>query len=67
MEGDQENANTGEIVPGSWRTDEATQAWGGFQKLKGNTSSKAAKYQREYLKAYFRSPAGSVWWQDNMI
>lgn len=61
---DQENANH-EIIPGAWR---ATTNMHDVDNIRGpNRDSTAAKKQREYLKLYFNSAAGSVPWQDRMI
>lgn len=61
---DVENANH-QIIPGAWR---ATANMHDVDSIKGpNRDSTAAKKQREYLKLYFNSEAGSVPWQDRMI
>ena len=39
----------------------------GLDVAPGNTSAKVAKVVRNYLRAYYTSPAGKVAWQDNMI
>lgn len=61
---DHEDANH-DIIPGSWRSDAGmldVERCGGT-----NKDTVAAKKQREYLKLYFNSFAGSVPWQDRMI
>jgi hypothetical protein len=61
---DQEDANYN-IIPGAWRAGANMQE---VDQMRGpNRDSTAAKKQREYLKLYFNSPAGSVPWQDRMI
>ena len=54
-----------DIVPGSWRN--GANMVDVERARCSNKDSTAAKKQREYLKLYFNSPAGSVPWQDNMI
>ena len=60
---DRENAQTHDLIPGAWRQDVrlARLALPG-----GNTSTRAAKEQRDYIKAYFNT-VGRVDWQDEMI
>lgn len=61
---DEENANH-QITPGSWR---AYAAMHDVDKIMGpNRDNTAAKKQREYLKLYVNSTAGSVTWQDRRI
>ena len=61
---DAENTNH-RIIPGSWR---ASANMYDVDNIRGsNRDSTAAKKQREYLKLYFNSAAGSVPWQDSMI
>jgi hypothetical protein len=61
---DDENANH-QIIPGQWR---ATTGMHDVDCIQGNNrDSTAAKKQREYLKLYFNSEAGSVPWQEHMI
>lgn len=62
---DLEDPDTHELVPGSWREDQ--EVLHSMRKMGGNTSLKAAKLMRDYLKEYYNSEAGSVSWQDNMI
>ncbi|KAK3108095.1 hypothetical protein FSP39_001045 [Pinctada imbricata] len=53
------------IVPGAWR---ATAYMHEVDQVRGhNVDATRAKRQREYLRLYFNSTAGSVPWQDNMI
>ena len=61
---DQED-NNHNIIPGEWRKDNPLMD--GVSELPSNSTTKAAKNQREYLRAYFSSEAGSVSWQDDMI
>ena len=61
---DQED-NNHNIIPGEWRKDNPL--IDGVSELPPNSATKAAKNQREYLRAYFSSVAGSVSWQDDMI
>ena len=53
------------VIPGAWRDginlDEMHHIRG------GNFTSRTAKRQRLYLKAYYNSPVGSVAWQDRMV
>jgi hypothetical protein len=53
-----------DVIPGAWREDVQLQDMP--QPYARNRDSKAAKIQRDYLKAYFNSPAGSVPWQDRL-
>ena len=53
------------LVPGAWRLDSNMHDM--EQVIGGNRDSVAAKKQREYLKLYFNSPAGSVPWQEHMV
>lgn len=62
---DREDPLTHAIIPGAWRDEHATLT--GLEVLHGNNATKVAKAQRDYLRQYFVSPAGSVPWQDNMI
>ena len=66
VEVDSENANH-QVVPESWRNEEAVTAWESLDALSGNTSSKAGKLQRDYMAEYYSSPAGAVTWQDRMV
>jgi len=60
MEDDNHN-----LVPGLWRVDANMHE---LDRVVGpNRDTIAAKKQREYLRLYFNSPAGSVPWQDRMI
>ena len=53
------------IIPVQWR---ATANMHEVDNVVGpNRDTIAAKKQREYLKLYFNSPAGSVPWQERMI
>ena len=61
---DHEDGNH-DLVAGAWRQDANMHD---VDQAKGpNRDSTAAKKQREYLKLYFNSAAGSVPWQDRMI
>ena len=57
--------DTHDLIPGLWRANanmhEVNTVMG------PNRDTIAAKKQREYLRLYFNSPAGSVPWQDRMI
>ena len=63
MDAEDEDHN---IVPGAWRDEvqmgEVQQAVGG-----GNIDNVVGKQQREYLRMYFCSAAGSVPWQERMV
>ena len=58
---DQEDAN-GNLIPGDWRRNANME-----QARDPTRESTKAKQEREYLKLYFNSSAGSVPWQDNMV
>ena len=61
---DVEDANH-DMIPGAWRADANIPE---VNNVRGNNrDSAAAKIQRDYLKEYFNSPAGSVPWQNRMI
>ncbi|KAK3084692.1 hypothetical protein FSP39_017590 [Pinctada imbricata] len=61
---DQEDDNH-QVINGAWRNDLNMQD---VDNVTGpNRATRAAKSQREYLKHYFNSNAGSVPWQNNMI
>ena len=60
---DQEDAN-GNLIPGEWRRNVNLQDM--EQTRVPTRESTKAKQDREYLKPYFNSPAGSVPRQDNM-
>ena len=61
---DREDANHN-IVEGDWRRGANLQD---IERVgRGNRESVAGKKQRELLKLYFNSPAGSVPWQEEMI
>lgn len=62
---DREDPETHEVTPGAWRQEE--QLMGLDNMRRGNNSTQAAKQQREALKEYFVSEAGSVPWQDRMV
>ena len=61
---DREDENH-QVIPGQWRQDAEMPDLGG--QLRGHRLNEHAKLQREYLRRYFNSPAGSVPWQENMI
>lgn len=61
---DQEDQNKN-AIPGEWRNDNPL--LDGWRDLPNNSTTNAAKKQREYLRAYFSSDAGSVPWQEDMI
>lgn len=61
---DREHPTTHEVLPGTWRDDDCLV---GLERLKGNNSTNYAKAVREYQRAYYTSPVGSVPWQDAMI
>ena len=58
---DQEDADHN-LIPGEWRDTAKVE-----QVIAPNRDTKAAKQQREYLRLYLSSAAGSVSWQDRMI
>lgn len=65
METDQEDAESHEVIPGSWRADPPLS---GVQDLpSGSRSNQGARSQRDYMRDYFNSVYGSVPWQDKMI
>ena len=53
------------LIPGMWRQN--AQMHEVEQVVGPNRDTTEAKRQREYLRLYFNSPAGSVPWQDRMI
>jgi len=54
------------VIPGAWRDDfSLLDAMNNVRG--GNRLTKAAKYQREYISAYYNSARGSVPWQRDMI
>ena len=61
---DGEDANHN-IIPGESRKDNPL--LDGISDLGRNSTTKAAKNQREYLRAYVNSEVGSVPWQNDMI
>jgi hypothetical protein len=61
---DREDGNRN-VIPGSWRLGNTWEQE--LRRITGNTASKLAKQQREYLKHYYSSEAGSVPWQNDMI
>ena len=67
VEGDTVDPATSVIIPGAWREGCHLNALTGLENSAGNTSSKAAKLQRDYLCEYYNSSRGSVPWQDCMI
>lgn len=52
-------------IPGAWRA--GIQMHDINRNIGGNTGKKRAKAQRDLLKLYYNSPAGSVPWQEDMI
>lgn len=52
------------VVPGAWRKDRELPS---VPVSNARNATTAAKKNRDNLKAYFLSPAGSVSWQENMI
>ncbi|XP_066974246.1 uncharacterized protein [Macrobrachium rosenbergii] len=63
QEGDQENPVTHDFVPCAWRSDPPIGK--ALPTVGGNTATRNAKEQRNILKDYFSSPAGSITWQEN--
>ena len=61
---DAEDQDTHQVIPGTWRDNEALL---GLQAMGRNTMSTAGKHQRNYLMSYYNSPVGSVAWQQDMI
>ncbi|XP_063960239.1 putative nuclease HARBI1 [Lytechinus pictus] len=61
---DFEDPATHNIIPGIWRGDRELAS---LDVMRGNNTTKAAKAQRDYLRSYYTSPAGSVPWQEKMI
>lgn len=64
-EGDEEDPMTHEVIPGTWRRDPPVGI--PIERVTCNTAARLAKEQRDYLKQYFTSPAGSVPWQESRI
>ena len=60
---DREDGNH-DLIPGAWR--EGRQLLG-LHNIGGNRQTRAGKLQRDYLKHYYCSPAGSVPWQERML
>ena len=61
---DREDDN-GQLIPGEWRLDANMHD---MEQARGpSREATKAKKEREYLKLYFNSPAGSVPWQDRMV
>ena len=54
-----------QLVPGEWR--QGRQMIDGDHTRGRNVSTSVGVRQRDYLKHYLNSPAGSVDWQHNMI
>ena len=57
--------DTHALIPGLWRANANIHEVNTV--IGPNRDTIAAKKQREYLRLYFNSPAGSVPWQDRMI
>ncbi len=53
------------VIPGEWRNGVNMQDVDNL--VSDNRTTRMAKKQREYLKLYFNSQAGSVPWQGRMI
>ena len=49
--------NNHNIIPGAWRDNNIHE---GLDAAPGNTSSKVAKQQRDYMRTYYSSPVGQV-------
>lgn len=64
-EEDNEDPDTHQLIPGTWRQDPPV--GGNLPILTRNTATRLAKQQREYLKNHFFSPEGAVAWQGNSI
>jgi hypothetical protein len=62
MEDDEHN-----LVPGEWRQNANMHEIPQPPMAGPNRDTEAAKRQRELLRLYFNSPAGSVDWQDGML
>lgn len=62
---DREDPVTHDMIPGAWRDDDATLT--ALQGMRGNNATQGAKGQRDYLRAYYNSEAGSVPWQERMV
>ena len=65
VEGDIEDPVTHDIHEGAWRNDPPLGE--PLQAVPGNSSTYAAKDQRETLRDYFSSPEGAVSWQDDKV
>ena len=52
------------LIPGSWREENQMPS---LPTLHGGRPSQEAKNMRDYLAAYYESPAGAVAWQERMI
>ncbi len=52
------------VVPGAWRKDRELPS---VPVSNARNATTAAQKNRDNLKAYFLSPAGSVSWQENML
>lgn len=59
---DREDTETGEIIEGSWRSDNPTESWQSLSITKANNPSKEAKLIREEFTDYFANE-GCIPWQ----
>ena len=60
-------APNGDVIDGAWRTGPGVDLWDTQRVTAPNTATAEAKKQRNLLKHWVSSPAGSVAWQDRMI
>ena len=62
---DEENIDTGEIIPGRWRS-EVIEMRANLQLLPANRSSKLAREFRDHIKRFVNNE-GAVPWQESRI
>ena len=62
-DGDAEDPETHDVIPGTWQQDQTLADIPNI--ITGNRATAAAKRQRDILRDYFVSPEGSVPWQES--
>ena len=64
---DTEELDSVDFIPGAWRTNRAQNTFDALRAMQGQTGTRVARIQRDYLMQYFNGEAGRVEWQERYI